>query len=485
MKHKPLELESTGDPALDRILGGGIPRRSIVVVAGEPGAGKTVLTLQMMFSAARAGQKCLYLTTLSEPAIKVMQHLQLFRFFDPSVLESKVVFADLGAAVREGPDAALHEITRRVEALQPDLVAIDSFRAIGELMGQRERLLRPFVYDLAVQLAAWGATTLLVGEYGREECSTLPEFSVADGILHLGSERDELTTVRELEVLKLRGAAPISGRHFFRISQKGAEFYPRVSAPAEALTPGPVSTERVPLGVDGLDELLAGGVLRGSTTMIQGGAGTGKTLLGLQFLIDGARRGEKGVLFTLEEAPEQLRALAKTLGWDLRALEESGLLSIRYASPVELSTDLFLHFARNHVTDFGGVRAVFDSLSTMALGVRSERRFKEMVYSIAKHLRSSGVSSVMTVECEQLLGAAQLSGQGVSFVADNLIQLRYVEMGGRLERAISVLKARGIKHETELRSVVIGTGGVRVEQGRFRDLRGVLTGLPSRDERLP
>ncbi len=480
---KALEFESTGDGELDRILGGGIPRRSIVVLAGEPGAGKTVLTLQMLFNAARAGKRCLYFTTLSEPAIKVIQYMQLFEFFDAELLERNVVFADLGQTVREGPEATLTEISRRVEKLEPALVAIDSFRAIGELMGQaNDRLVRPFVYDLAVQMATWGATTLLVGEYAKDEISTLSEFAVADGIIRLSSERSELTTVREIEVLKMRGTGYSSGRHFFEISSKGAGFFPRVSAPSEPLRASrPAPVPRLGIGVKGLDELLGGGVPLGSVTMLQGGSGTGKTLIGLKFLLEGALRGEKGVLFTLEEAPEQLRGLAKSLDWDLRELEDKGLLALRYTSPVELSTDRFLHVARKEVQALGAKRAVIDSLSTMALGVPNERRFKEMVYAIAKHLRTAGVSSMMTVECEQLLGSAQLSGQGVSFVADNLVQLRYVEIDGRLERAVSVLKARGIKHDTELRTLSIGPGGIEVVGGRFRDLRGVLTGLPARE----
>jgi circadian clock protein KaiC len=117
--------------------------------------------------------------------------------------------------------------------------------------------------------------------------------------------------------------------------------------------------------------------------------------------------------------------------------------------------------------------------------VPSDRRYKEMVYAIAKHMRGSGVTLLMTVESEQLLGTAQLTGHGVSFIADNLIQLRYVEIGGRLERAISVIKARGIKHDSELRSATIGTGGMRVVKEGFKDLRGVLTGLPMRDPRDP
>ncbi len=130
------------------------------------------------------------------------------------------------------------------------------------------------------------------------------------------------------------------------------------------------------------------------------------------------------------------------------------------------------------VRELGATRAVFDSLTTMALGVPSDRRYKEMVYAIAKHMRGAGVTLLMTVESEQLLGTAQLSGHGVSFIADNLIQLRYLEIGAKLERAISVIKARGIKHDSELRSLTIDSGGPKVTRGRFKDLRGVLTGLP-------
>jgi circadian clock protein KaiC len=218
---------------------------------------------------------------------------------------------------------------------------------------------------------------------------------------------------------------------------------------------------------------------------VQGGTGAGKTLLGLQFLLEGARRGERGIFFALEETPDQLRSEARSLGWDLVALEDQGRLVIKYTSPVELSTDRFLYEARTQVHDLGASRAVFDSLTTMALGVPSARRFKEMVYAIAKHMRGAGVSLMMTVESEQLLGSAQLSGHGVSFIADNLIQMRYVEIEGKLERAISVLKARGIKHESELRSLTIGAGGLQVIKDRFKDMRGVLTGLPARDPRGP
>ncbi len=481
-KKASLDVHSTGDEGLDRILGGGIPAQSILLLAGEPGSGKTVLTMQMLFQAARQGKKCLYFTTVSEPAIKVARYMQLFDFFDVALLDKYVIFADLAAALREGADRTLAEIESRVEKDEPAFVAIDSFRAVGALLRAPDDL-RAFIYDLSVKMAGWGATTFLVGEYTRDEYSSFAEFAIADGIVRLGSERQALTSVREMEVLKLRGAAYSSGLHFFDITHAGVSFYPRVSAPSDTKNePSAESDERVFTGVEGLDELLGGGIPRGSSTIIQGGTGAGKTLLSLQFLIAGAKRGEKGVLFTLEETPEQLRSIGRALGWDLPQLEERGLLLLHHTSPVELSTDRFLYEARTRVTRLGAKRAVFDSLTTMALGVPSDRRFKEMVYALAKHMRGDVVSLLMTVESEQLLGSAQLSGQGVSFIADNLVQMRYVELGGRLERAISVLKARGIEHNSELRSLTIEKkAGLKVVQGRFKELRGVLTGLPVRD----
>ena len=477
MATKPnLTLESTGNPALDRILGGGIPSQSVTVIAGEPGSGKTILTLQMLFRAARQGRKCLYFTTLSEPAIKVIRYMQAFDFFDVDILDQQIQFVDLGTAIREGAEATITEIVSRVEKLEPDLVAIDSFRSIGELM-QRPGTARSFVYDLANQMAGWGATTLLVGEYIREDFHQFAEFAVADGIIRLGVERQDLTSIREIEILKLRGAAYLSGRHFFEIGIHGLYVYPRVSAP-ESLDEAPSMSERDSIGVAGIDELLDGGLPRGSATVVQGGTGAGKTVLSFNFLMAGMARQEKAVLFTLEETPDQLREIARGLGWDLAALEASGMLVIKYTSPVELMTDRFLDGAREEVRRLGARRVVFDSLTTMSLGVSSERRFKELVYAAAKHLRSVRCSVLMTMEAEQLLGNTNLSGLGVSFMADNLIQIRYVEIDGRLERAISVIKARGINLNSELRSAIIGKGGIKVVGERFKDLRGVLTGLP-------
>jgi len=471
------ERLATGNAAFDRILGGGLPTRSVVVIVGEPGAGKTLFALQMLFHLARQGKKGLYLTTLSEPSLKLVSYMQQFSFFDERLVDRGIVFADLGSVIRgKGSEATLGEITQRVEREEPAVVVIDSFKAIRDILGDSSAV-RTFVYDLAVHTAAWGAASLFVGEYTDAEILTHSEFAIADGIIRFSNRRHELTAVREVEVLKLRGADYVTGGHFFEIGSDGLAFFPRVRSP-DTVPAEPVSSaERVSTGIGGLDAMLGGGLPRASATVVQGGTGTGKTLLGLHFLLEGARQGEVGIHFTLEETADQLRQIAQGFGWDLRPLEKSGLLTLSYVSPVELSTDCFLDRARQRVEQLGAKRAVLDSLTSMALGVPSERRFKELVYAFTKHFRARGVTLNMNMEIADLLGSAQLSGHGISFAADNVIQLKYVEVAGRLERGISVLKARGVQHATDVRRLSVKSDGIEVGSP-FKGLRGVLTGLP-------
>jgi circadian clock protein KaiC len=472
-----LERLETGSPAFDHILGGGLPVRSVVMLAGEPGSGKTLFALQMLFHLARQGRKGLYFTTLSEPSLKLVNYMQQFSFFDESLVDTEIVFADLGAVIRgKGPEATLEAITERVEREEPAVVVIDSFKAIRESLVDAAAV-RTFVYDLAVHTSAWGAASLFVGEYTDEEIRNYSEFAIADGIIRFANRRHELTAVREVEVQKLRGADYVTGGHFFEIGPDGLAFFPRVRSPEITSAECVLLAERVPTGVDGLDEMLGGGLPRASATVVEGGTGTGKTLLGLRFLLEGARRGEPGILFTLEETTDQLRGIALSFGWDLAPLEKSGLLTLSYTSPVELSPDRFLDRARQQVEKLEAKRAVLDSVTSMALGVPSDRRFKELVYAVAKHFRAQGVTLNMNMEIADLLGSAQLSGHGISFAADNVIQLKYIEVKGRLERGISVLKARGVQHATDVRGMSVDSDGIAVGPA-FKGLRGVLTGLP-------
>jgi circadian clock protein KaiC len=243
------------------------------------------------------------------------------------------------------------------------------------------------------------------------------------------------------------------------------------------------TAERVRTGIAGLDELFGGGIPVGSATFVQGGSGAGKTLLGLHFLVEGARRGERGILFTLEESLGQLRGIAGNFGWNLQDFENQGLLLLNYTSPVELSTDRFLHDARERVMQFEARRLVLDSLTSASLGAPSQRRFQELVYALTKHLRLGGVTSVMTVETPELLGSTALTSYSISPAADNIVLLRYVEIDGRLDRAVTVLKARGVNLRPDLRQLHVGGEGLRVGP-TFAGLRGILTGLPNPSDRV-
>lgn len=474
-KTRAINLVSTGSEPLDEILGGGLPEGSTTVIAGRPGSGKTALALKMAFSLAERGLPVLYVTTLSEPSLKLLRYLESYSFFDADLADRWVEFMDVGAQLLKAPDDAFTAITERVRDRGPALIVIDSFRAIHDVLPEGPAPARGFIYRLAVSLASMGATTLLLGAYTQAELDLLPEFAIADGIIRLGSQRNELASTREMEILKLRGRAYVTGIHSFDITSDGLVVYPRVRAPEASPTEAPA--ERLPTGIAGLDDLLDGGLPARSATVVQGATGTGKTVLSLAFLLEGIRRGEPGIYFGMDETQEHLRELARSLGWDLADLEARGLLFLRYSSPVELAPDRYLFELRRDVTRAGARRVVVDSLSTMETGVNSLRRYKELVYSLSKHMRASGVTLVMAVEVPETMGETQLTGHAVSSIADNVILIRYVELGGRLGKTITVLKARGLAHKTELRLYSVAKGGPHAGES-LGALRGVLTGLP-------
>ena len=396
---------------------------------------------------------------------------------------SEVVFADLGSVIRaQGRGGDAQRDHERVEREEPAIVVIDSFKALRDILGDAPAI-RNFVYDLAVHMAGWGAASLLVGEYTEAEIATEAEFAIADGIIRFTNRRHELTAVREVEVLKLRGADYVTGGHFFEIGADGLAFFPRVRSPDARRRVEEVSTaERVATGVGGLDDDARRRAAARQRDRRPGRDGDGKDpRSACSSSSREARRGEAGIHFSLEETPDQLRGIAHGFGWDLLAAREARAPHVQLHLARRALDRPFLDRARQQVEQLGARRAVLDSLTSMALGVPSERRFKELVYAITKHFRARGVTLHMNMEIADLLGSAQLSGHGISFAADNVIQLKYVEVEGRLERGISVLKARGVRHATDVRRMTLEADGIAVGP-RFPSIRGVLTGLPTGSE---
>jgi circadian clock protein KaiC len=475
-RRQPLGKLPTSIPGLDGILSGGIPELSINIITGPPGAGKTIFTQQILYSNATPDRKALYLVTLSEPSVKLLHYLQRFNFFDSEKVNTAVTYLDIGEVIREkGLEDAIAIIIKHVQEHKPALVAIDSFKAIHD-MAKDPVEVRKFGYDLSVRLTTWGVTAFLIGEYTQDEIEKEPIFAIADGIIRLHNHPQGLHYQRYIDVLKLRGEDYFTGLHPFNISDKGLTVYPRIKSLDQ---PGEIDlyAQKASTGVPELDAMLEGGLPRGSATMVAGGAGTGKTLLGLHLITAGVAQGEPGVIVTFQENPRQLREIARSFGWDLAEMERQGLLVHLYSSPVEIQPDIHAAHVREIVQRIGAKRVILDSLKDIEIATPDKVRFKDYIYALVNMFKLQGVTTLLTNEIPEMFGPFQLSEYGVSFVVDNVILLRYVELAGRMGRAINIMKVRGSQHSKEIRYFEITSDGIQI-MTVVDAQTGVLTGIP-------
>jgi circadian clock protein KaiC len=445
----------SGHRALDEVLGGGLPANGISVVMGLPGTGKTILAQQYTFHNARPDRPVVYLSTMSEPLDKIIRFGQHLDFFDTSAIGTSVYYEDLGRAMsEEGLPGAAERITATLKERQPGLVVVDGFRALGGFAAG-DADYRRFLYQLAGRLSAFPAASLWLGVYQASDVPLLPEFAVADAIVDMTIVRTGQRDMRFLEVRKLRGSGFRSGQHAYRLGPPGLQVFPRLADPP-ADDRAPADAERVPFGVPGLDDMLAGGLFPGAATMLAGPPGAGKTVLGLHFIAGGAARGEPGVIATFQENPSQLRRIFQTFGWpadDHRA-------ELMYRSPTDVYVDEWVYDLLAVVERTGARRVLLDSLADLQVATPDAARFREFVYSMTQRLARRGTSLVMTSEAQSHLDAAALSGLAASNLADNVIALnRYTSQDG-VTRTLSVLKARGSEHDQAIREFSISAGGI-------------------------
>jgi len=462
----------TGIADLDLILGGGLEPGSLVIVAGAPGTGKTILAQQICFANATPEHKALYYTTLSEPHSKLVRHLEPFEFFTPAALGRSVDFIHLGELVQEAGNAGLEpvvtEVVRKCFETKPAVVVIDSAKALRDFVSDHE--LRTALYGLASRVAHTDALLVLVGEYTPREIEGGVEFSLADGIIQLAYEPHEPVDRRWLRVVKLRGGDHLVGKHSFRIRQKGFEVFPRL----ETLAPnGTVEPEgRVASGIPRLDELMGGGMSAGQATVVLGPSGAGKTILGLRFAVQGLEAGERCLYVSFQETAEQLVRKAGSFGWNIADAWKSGQLAIHYVPVGELDLDAIAAAVRRELTTGSVRRVVIDSLAELVFAAREADRFPAYSRSLVGWIRSAGASVVITSETTTLGPMTEPIG-GLSFLFHNVVMLRYLEIGSELRRALNIIKMRTSNHDKGVFEYVIDRHGLTIKD-RLEGVTGVL-----------
>ena len=446
---------SAGSARIDEVLGGGLPANAINLLIGAPGTGKTILSQQYIFHNATAERPALYLSTVSEPFDKIIRYGQALSFFDSTAVGTRVLYEDLGGALREGGlDAVLAEIDGLIKAHRPGVVVIDSFKALGAF-ARNEADFRRFLYDLAGRLTAIAASSFWVGEYARESAASSAEFAVADSIIALTTKRHLGRETRVLQVLKLRGSNFLSGEHAYRISRGGINLFPRLADPID-VSDYRLGRARHSTGVAALDELLADGYWPGSATLVAGPAGVGKTLMGLHFIFNGAKDGQPGLIASLQENRIQLEQVVKGFGWTL----DTPGITLLARSPVDMYIDEWVYDLLDQVERNGCKRILIDSLVDLALAAGDDGRFREWMYSLTQRCSRAGVSLMMTMEIPELFSVTRISENGMSHLSDNVVILQYVKDGDRLNRALTVLKTRASNHHPAIRRYEITPEGI-------------------------
>jgi circadian clock protein KaiC len=468
---------TTGLADLDMILGGGLIPGSVVILAGPPGSGKTILAQQICFNRATAEHKAVYYTTLSEPHSKLVEHLEAFPFFDSGGLDSRVEYVHLGDMLRDTDDLAplIDEVVRKALDDEPALVVIDSTKMLSDFVS--DQALRTALYDLMSRVAHSGAVLLLLGEYTPEEMLTGVEFALADGIVHLAYQSREPVDRRTLRVVKMRGTTHLGGAHTVQITADGFQVFPRVeSFLTDDVPPG---AGRVPTGLSGLDALMDGGIPNADATLLLGPSGVGKTVGCLNYLAEGLNRGEHCLYVTFQDTVDQLTRVAGEFGWDLAAACADGRLMISHVPVGKLELDVVAAVIRHRLAGGGVTRIVIDSLAEMAHAAREAERFPAYLRSLLGVVRAAGASLWVTSETRTLRPMEEPL-VGLMFLFHNVVQIRYIERCAEVGRVLNVLKMRHSRHDNGVHACHMTDDGLAVGD-RLDHLTGALGWTVLRD----
>ena len=435
---------TTGIKGLDEILSGGFLRPSIVLIAGTAGTGKTTLVMQSIFNSAKNEEVCMYITALSEPIAMINNFMSKFSFYNISLLgKGNVKYVPLDIEViHQGSEAIIKEMERNIETIKPDRIIIDPVNVFAYGLDTESQ--RKFYYDFFTSMKGWNSLVLLTGEFSQDELKKSTLGYMVDGMIYISNEPFYENNIRYLSVLKMRGQEFSGGKHSCKINKNGFNVFPRIRAAARTS----VSNERISTGIKGLDKMTGGGIIRGSSTLISGSSGTGKTIIGTKFIMDGLLKGEPGIIISFEEDAEQIRVNSNIFNWNLREFENKNLL--RIISPLEYDAYELAIQIENTIEEIKAKRIFLDGTGRLQRMLPQYAQLSEYMGTVNNILKVKDMTVIYTNETSNLTGATQITGMGISPFIDTVILLRYVEIKSEMRKAISVLKMRGSDHDKEI-----------------------------------
>ncbi|HTI44197.1 MAG TPA: ATPase domain-containing protein [Vicinamibacterales bacterium] len=476
-------IASTGIDGLDDILGGGLTRRRLYLVEGVPGSGKTTLAMQFLMAGARCGEAVLYVTlSETEEELRAVAVSHGWSLEGITIRELTPPEAELD---RDQQNTMFHPseielasttklILDDVERLRPTRVVFDSLSELRLLAGTALRYRRQ-ILALKQFFATRECTVILLDDMTASD-HDLQMQSIAHGVILLEQlNPDYGADRRRVRVVKYRGVKFRGGYHDYLINRGGIEVFPRLVAAEHRQG---TSRAKMPSQIPELDALLGGGIEEGTSTLIVGAAGTGKSTLAAQFAAAAAGRGQRGALFIFDESPTTLITRCAQLGVEVEKHLASGMLSLQQIDPAELTPGEFIHAIRRAVEHDHAKVIVIDSLNGYLNAMPEERHLTIQLHELLMYLGQKGAATILVGAHQGLIGAQMIATVDASYLADAVILLRYFENRGEVRQAISVMKKRGSRHERTLREFRLDERGITVGRA-LREFRGVLTGVPT------
>ena len=460
------ERRRTGIEGLDRILDGGFLVSGVYIIQGPPGAGKTILANQACFNHAAEGGRAVYVTLLAESHSRMFAHLRRMAFFDESAIPDRVYYiGGYSALEAEGLEALTTLLRGAIQKHNATLLVVDGLISAQE-SAPTDREFKKFLHELQTLADFMRCTVLLLTNVQRAS-GFFPEHTMVDGVLHLTDELSELRPLRHIRVLKLRGSAPVRGLHSLRITDRGMEVKPRIETrlPQDAVDETPVTRgAKLPFGLPDLDAMLRGGVRPGSITMLLGSSGSGKTLLGMQFLSEGVKRGERVLYFGFYERPEAILAKCRRVGiGGLAEGVQAGLAHLEWHRPVEGVIDELGESLLQAISTLRPQRLFLDGMEGFERAADFPERMSHVYSAIAQELERRGITTLYTTETRELFARTiEVPITGLSAATQNIILLRHIEHRATMLRVLGILKVRDDDYDARMRELRITDEGLRL-----------------------